>query len=180
MRKRAVLLVLSLVLGAASAHARTLDRIAAVAGDHVILLGEVQARARPYITLAARQEKDPLALARLTTKALRETCERLIDEALIDDEANRRHLTVGEDEVDKAIATVATQNNFTLDQLYAEARNQGYDPATYRTEIEHVLLEYKLVQLRGATGDQAKVDAARKEMLAELRARVYVEDRLAP
>jgi peptidyl-prolyl cis-trans isomerase SurA len=180
MRRSLVLVALALVLAPASAHARTLDRVVGIAGDHVILLGEVQARAKPYIYLATRQQKDPLALARLTTKALRETCERLIDEVLLDDEARRQHLVVGDDEVDRAIASVATDNNLTLDQLYAEARNQGYDPTTYRAEIAHVVLEYKLAQRHANSGESAKVEAARKAVLAELRARVYVEDRLAP
>jgi peptidyl-prolyl cis-trans isomerase SurA len=173
-----------------TARARTLDRVVAIVGDRIILLSEVQTRAAPYVTMAARQEKDPLALARLTRTALHETCERLIDEALIEDEAARRHVAVTDDEVDKAIARVATDNNLTLVALFDEAKNQGYTPATYRNEIKHTILEWKLVQLRmAAAGDAAKHDGktdeqalqtAHKQMVVELRAQVYIEDRLAP
>jgi len=182
MRRSLVFAVALLVSAsfAADAHARTLDRIVAIAGDHVILLSEVQLRAKPYVALAASQEKDPLALARLTSKALRETCERLIDEALVEDEAKRQHLVVTDDEVDKAIAQVAANNNLTLDALYAEAAKQGYDAATYHAEISHTIIEWKLVQIRTRTSDEKVLEGARKDMLVELRSKAYVEDRLTP
>jgi len=178
--RRSLTLALALALAPASAHATTLDRVVAIAGDHVILLSEVQARAKPYVLLAAQQEKDSLALARLTTKALRETCERMIDETLVEDEANRQHVVVDDDEVDRAIASVATQNGLTLTELYREAHNQGYDAPTYRAEIRHQVLESKLAFRIAKVSDASKIEAARKQLLADLRARVYVEDRLAP
>ena len=178
--RRIFTLCLALILTAASARATTLDRVVAVVGDRVILLSEVQARAKPYVLLATQQEKDSLALARLTTKALHETCERMIDELLIEDEASRQRVVVDNDEVDRAIASLATQNGLTLTQLYQEARAQGYDAPAYRAEIRRQMLEQKLALHVAKVADASKIEAARKQMVADLRAHTYLEDRLAP
>ena len=180
MAVRRTLVALPQVLGlvlifARPAEARTVDRIAAIAGPHVIMLSEVQREAAPYIR--GIQEKDPLARARAETKALHDACERLIDDALVEDEAERVHLTVVADEVDRALDAIAKDRSMTREVLLATAVQYGMDEASYREVIRRQLVQGKLLQLRKP--DPSKVERAAAALAAELRAKVYVEDRLS-
>ncbi len=166
----------ALLLLATSAEGRTIDRVAAIAGEHVIMLSEVRAAAAPW--LRAVEDKDPLVRARGETKILRDTCERMIDDALVRDEAERLHLKVEESEVDHALANVAESNHVSMDQLMNVATEQGYDAQTYRASIRAQLVAMKLLFLRKV--DTNKLDDAANALHAELRSKVYVEDRLAP
>lgn len=164
------------LLFAGSAEARTVDRVVGIAGEHVILLSEVRGAAAPW--LRTLDDKDPLARARGEGKILRDTCERMIDDVLVEDEAERVHLGVGEGEIDHAIASVAESSHVSVEQLMSVATEQGYDAKTYRASIRAQLLAVKLLYLRHV--DTKKLDEAATALHAELRAKVYVEDRLAP
>jgi len=180
MALRRTLVALPQLLGlvlffARPAEARTVDRIAAIAGPHVIMLSEVQREAAPYIR--GIQEKDPLARARAETKALHEACERLIDAALEADEAERVHLEVTAQEVDGALDMLAKSRATTREGLFAAAAEGGMNETAYRDGIRRELLEAKLLQLRRA--DLTKWEQVRAALAAELRAKVYVEDRIS-
>jgi len=176
-RTLVVLPQLALVLFfAGNAHARNVDRVVAVAGEHVILSSEVRAAAAPWLRNLA--EKDPLARARGETKILRDTCERMIDDALVRDEAERLHLSVAEGEVDHAVASVAESNKVSVEQLMKVATDQGYDAETYRASLRAQLIVMKVLYLRHV--DVKKIEDAESALHAELRAKVYVEDRLTP
>ena len=162
-------------LFAPSAHARTIDRVAAIAGSHVIFLSEVRDAAAPY--LRAVNDKDAIARARAETKVLHETCERMIDDALVQDEAERQHLTVTDDSVQRAISQIAQSNNVSVEQLLAVAMNEGLDERGYRASVRNQLLSLRLLQARGV--DPNKYDQGLVALHADLRALVYVEDRLA-
>ena len=160
---------------APSARARTLDRVAAVVGGRVILLSEVREAATPW--LASVHDQDALARARAEAKVLRETCERMIDDAVVQDEAERVHVVVGDDEVTRAIGQVAQTNHVSVEQLMAVAVNQGFDAQSYRASVHTQVLSLRILQLRGV--DPRRYDEALGALHAELREKVYVEDRLA-
>lgn len=168
-------LALTLVLSG-SAHARTVDRVVAIAGEHVITLSEVRAAAAPWMRRV--EDRDPRDRARGETKILRDTCERMIDDALVRDEAVRVKVSVDEAEVDHAVASVAGSNRISVEQLMAVATDQGYDVQTYRASIRAQLLTMKILLARNV--DREQLDGAAIALHAELRAKVYVEDRLAP
>ncbi len=167
-------LALWLVLSGA-AQARTVDRVVAIAGEHVILLSEVRAAAAPWMRQV--EDKDPLVRARGETKILRDTCERMIDDALVRDEAARVHVSVDEQDVDRLLASMAESNHVTLERLVAIATEQGYDTETYRASIRAQLLAVRILSARHV--DAKKLEDAATALHAELRAKVYVEDRLA-
>jgi peptidyl-prolyl cis-trans isomerase SurA len=164
------------LLFAPSAHARTLDRVAAVVGGRVILLSEVREAATPW--LAVVRDQDALARARAEGKVLHETCERMIDDVLVQDEAERVHVTVPDDEVTRAIGQVAQTNRVSVEQLIAVAVNQGFDEKSYRASVRVQVMALRVLQQRGT--DPAKYDEALVTLHTELRTKVYVEDRLAP
>jgi peptidyl-prolyl cis-trans isomerase SurA len=169
-------LVAIFLLFAPSARARTLDRVAAVVGGRVILLSEVREAATPWLALV--RDQDALARARSEAKVLHETCERMIDDALVQEEAERLHLTVSDDEVTRAIGQIAQTNHLNMEQLVASAMNQGYsDERSYRASVRAQMLSLRVLQQRAT--DPRKYDEALGTLHAELRAKVYVEDRLS-
>jgi peptidyl-prolyl cis-trans isomerase SurA len=164
------------LLFAPSAHARTLDRVAAIVGGRVILLSEVREAATPWLSVV--RDQDALARARNEAKVLHGTCERMIDDVLVQDEAERVHITVPDEEVTRAMTQVAQKSHVTIEQLVAVAVNQGYDEKSYRASMRAQLLALRVLQQRGT--DPKKYDEALVALQTELRAKVYVEDRLAP
>jgi peptidyl-prolyl cis-trans isomerase SurA len=170
-------LVAAVLIFAPVARARTFDRVAAVAGGHVILLSEVRESAAPY--LSEIHEKDPLARARAETRVLRETCERLIDDVLVVDEAERLHVTAASDEVDHAIDAIAKARGETTAAALAEAASQGVGETQYREMIRVQILRYRVMQLTPGIDRSKGDEAAMSALAAELREKVYVEDRMA-
>ena len=141
---------------------RAYDRIIAIVGDRPILQSELLSRARPFhAKLGDVPEKDR---ATLTKQVYRELAERMVDEILERDFAARNNVSVTPAEIDQALATIAQQNNATVQVVYAEAKKIGLSEAEYRAEIERQVLEGKLIAMLGGT-TQVKVDDA------EIRAR---------
>lgn len=140
------------------------------------MLSEVREAATPWLSVV--RDQDALARARAEAKVLHETCERMIDDALVQDEAERLHVTVSDDEVARMIGQVARTNHVSVEQLIAVAVNQGFDERSYRASVRAQVIALRVLQLRGT--DPQKYDEALGTLHVELRANVYVEDRLAP
>lgn len=126
--------------------AQPFDRIAAIAGEHVILESEVRIHARPFLkAIAAQPAADqPKAEAAL----MHEICERLVDEYLEDDEAARLHIAVTDAEVSAGIDRIAQQNGVTVQKVLAAAEGQGMNEADFRQEVRHQFVEGKLIILK--------------------------------
>jgi len=167
----------AVLLFAAPAGAQhTVDRVAAVVGEHVIFVSEVQQRAAPYVRLI--QEKDALLRARAEATALHEACEALIDDVVTELEAERAHVSVTDAEVDAGIAAVAKENHITVPEVMHMAVDQGYDPRAYRQAVRIQLLAGKILQLHHVDLSTAKPEEALQKMHAALRARIYIEVRV--
>jgi len=168
---------LSLFLTSVTVDAKTVDRIAGIAGEHVVFLSDVRMRARVY--MASQPDGDALARARQEAKAMRASCEDLIDEALVAEEAERRHLQVTEDEVSSAIDAVARTNETDRASLMKMIRERGIVERDYRAMVRARVLDGKLLALVMPKDKRDDLEAADKTMHDELRAQVYVEDRIA-
>jgi peptidyl-prolyl cis-trans isomerase SurA len=168
------LLSLGVLASGTPAHARVVDRVAAVVGPNVIFLSEVEERAAPV--LEAVVAKDPLARAQQEAKALHDACEDLVSEMLVRAEAERAHITVSAADIDTGIDSVAKTNGMTRDAILQLARDRGWNERAYRTIVAAQLYEGKLLQLRHA--DTSKLDEASVKLRAELRSRVWIEVRL--
>jgi len=140
------------------AHAIIVERIVAVVGERVILLSELRHRAIPRLTLAAAQAMqagvDPAQLATQLAaaepKAMKETLDEMIDERLMEAQADKSHISVSVDEVDRGIKSKAQQLGVSEKELWARAHAQGFTDQDYRDEVRRQLLEGKLLQLRVA------------------------------
>jgi peptidyl-prolyl cis-trans isomerase SurA len=154
-------LVLSFGLAAFDAQAPYVDRIAAVVGDHVVLLSEVRARA----SLVARSQR--MTLSQLNDAILREVTERLVEEQLEEDEAERLKVAVAPEEIDHAVEQLAQGNNKSVSALLREAEKQGVNQAALREALRRQLLEGKLLVMRSSQMQpiEEKDLRARYEML---------------
>jgi hypothetical protein len=204
-------LALSFGLGALD-QTPYVDRVAAVVGDHVVLLSEVRARA----TLVARTQH--ATLSQMTDAILREVAERLVEERLEETEATRLKVAVAPDEIDHAVEQLAQGNNTSVQTLLKTVESQGVKPEELREALRRQLLEGKLLLMRGTQMQridekdlharyeqlkkqmkdpkdlksydelkneilnellQERIQQLREDWMAQLRARTYVEIRLA-
>jgi peptidyl-prolyl cis-trans isomerase SurA len=151
-RPRALLLAAALacaaLCGARPAEAVVVERIVAIVGDKPIFLSELRARARPF--LLQIQQKVPAGAQQHAAESsmFKELIEKMIDEELEAQAAEKARITVTSDEIDNALRNSATAQQTTVAALYKEARAKGLTDQDFRDEIRRQVLEGKLLLLR--------------------------------
>ncbi len=138
----------TLVAASVPARAMIVERVVAVVGERSILLSDLKHRARPYLFHIYGSTQNPTQQAAQETEMYREVLNRMIDDRLEEQAADKAHLTVTADEIDRGIKQKADSINLSTRQLLAEAKRQGLSESDYRDEIRRQVLEGKLVQLR--------------------------------
>jgi peptidyl-prolyl cis-trans isomerase SurA len=122
-----------------------IERVVAVVDQHPILLSEVHRRA--HLAYARARDSGYPVKDSLPPNVLAGAVHTIVDEVLLRREADERQLSVSDEEVSKALESVAASNGLSVEQVYAEALKAGLDRAAYREEMIRTLLEYKLLQL---------------------------------
>lgn len=149
MQTAAFVLSLALFADVSAPAVRPYDRIVALVGDHVILLSELQGRAKPFADkLKEMPDKDRPALEK---RLMRELCERMVDELLEGDAAEKLHLTVDEAEVAEGLKNIAAQNGVDVKTVIGEAARLGLTEPEYKLELRRQLLEGKLLRMLGGS-----------------------------
>lgn len=154
MTKLALTLGFLSVLLPASAHARVVEKIAALVGDDVILLSEVEDRAAPMLTEVAAIPNAGERDAR-TAAVRREVLDRLVDDQLLAQQATELKLTVGNDEIDRAIGQIKRDYGLSDSQLADELRKQGMSMTAYRMNTKKEILKYRVLNI--AVGSKINV-----------------------
>jgi peptidyl-prolyl cis-trans isomerase SurA len=144
----AAALALVSTLLAGQAHATLVERVVAVVDDKAILLSELRSRAAPF--LARIYEQVPAGAQRTAaiSQIYATLVERLIEDELKEHAAQRAHITITSEEIDKALERIARQNGMRVTELVAEAMRTGLTEADYRLEVRRQLLEAKLLNVR--------------------------------
>ncbi|MDQ2068770.1 peptidylprolyl isomerase [Natronospira bacteriovora] len=156
-----------LTLTAFSAAANTpLDRIVAVVNDEVILNSELEER---MDTIRMRMG-GPGAQMPPEQEFRRQVLDYMIDEAVQLQRGRMGGLRVSDDEVNQALARIASQNNVTLAQLPEVMEAEGLDYATVREQIRRELMQQR-VQQRMLHREVTVSDREVQEFLAEMEAR---------
>jgi peptidyl-prolyl cis-trans isomerase SurA len=135
-------------LSAGDAHASIVERVVAVVGERPILLSDLRQRARPHLYRIALSTQNPAQQAAAESELYKELLNRMIEERLEEQAADKAHISVSPEEVDNGIRQVAAQQKMSPRQVIAEARRQGLTEQDYRDEIRRQVLEGKLIQLR--------------------------------
>lgn len=142
------LAVLLSALAPRSAEAVVVERVVAVVGDRPILLTELRARAKPFLLqIAARVPPGPQQAA-AESQVLKELIEKMIDERLEAQAADKARVTVGPDEIDAALKNLAAAQGINKDELMRLAGKNGLTEQEYRDELQRQILEGKMLQLR--------------------------------
>jgi peptidyl-prolyl cis-trans isomerase SurA len=141
----AVLLVASLPL---VAEATVAERIVAIVGEHAILLSDMRNRARPFLLQIHQKVPAGAQLAAAESELYKQLIERMVDERVEQQAAERAHLSVTAEEIDSGIRNVAAQQGITVERLIEEATKTGLSRQEYRDEVRRQILEGKLLQLR--------------------------------
>jgi peptidyl-prolyl cis-trans isomerase SurA len=130
------------------ARASIVERVVAVVGERPILLSELRHRARPHQYRILATTPDPTRQAALETELFRDLLNRMIDDRLEEQAADKAHLAVSPDEIDLALKNIATSARINVKDLVGEAKKQGLTEQDYRDELRRQVLEGKLVNLR--------------------------------
>ena len=153
---RALVVALSLAAFGwpSAAHARVVEKIAALVGDDLILQSEVEDRAAPLLADVAAIANPAERDAR-TNAIRREVLERLIDDQLLAQQATELKLTVSNDEIDRAVEQI--KHDYGLDdaQLKDELRKQGMTMPAYRMNTKREILKYRVLNI--AVGSKINV-----------------------
>src|SRR5262249_6336005 len=107
------------------------DGIAAVVDDQVISVGDLGARIK-MVMLSTNIGDSPESRARIANQVLR----AMIDEKLELEEAKRQNVSATDTEVDKAIATIAKQNNLTAAQLDDVLKSHGVERSALTDQLK--------------------------------------------
>lgn len=173
--------IVGALCAAPRAEATIVERVVAIVGERPILLSELRLRARPFRYRIAAETQDPTQLAALESKMYAELLNRMIDERLEEQAADKAHIVVTPEEVDNGIRNIAAQARLTPKQLVAEAKKQGLTEQDYRDEIRRQVLEGKLTQLRvrgRVTVTEQDARAAYDRMVREMTEQAPVDVRI--
>ena len=128
------------------------DKIAAVVGSDIILLSEVNQRAKPQLAelekAASSGGGSALMLSRRRRQVIGQALKEIIDDYLVRQQAVEMKVTVTTAEVEAAIANMARQNGIDLDTFEQVIVSRGQSMMSYRAEMRRNLLKYKVLNLR--------------------------------
>jgi peptidyl-prolyl cis-trans isomerase SurA len=147
-------LLLLLLAPAGGAIGRTVEKVAAVVGDNVVLASEVEEKAAPLMAEVTRMP-DPDKRAGRAASLRREVLDRLIDEELILQQATDLKLSISSEQVDASIEEIKKQNNIDDDQLRDALKGQGMSMAHYRADIKRQLLRFRVLNI--AVGSRVNI-----------------------
>ncbi|MBK1612874.1 molecular chaperone SurA [Rubrivivax gelatinosus] len=135
---------LALVLAAAAVTApaqqrvRNGDYIVAIVNQEAVTAAEVEARLQRELQQAARAGGQAPAVDAVRKRVLDE----LIEERVIVTYARDSGMRVEEPELDRAVQSVAAQNQISADQLRARLRSEGIDYARFRANLrDQIMIE---------------------------------------
>ena len=162
-----------IVLLAGAARAEIKDRIAAVVNGQPITLSDLEERLAPEL---ARVPPGPAGVAQ-RDKVLHQGLQAMIDERLVESEANSLGIDISDEEVTHFVEQLAKQNNLDMQQFRAALTQQGISMETVRESLKRQqlmlrLLQYKVKPRKVSDEEvQAAYASMNKDLEYEVRAR---------
>jgi len=160
------------------------DRIVAVVGTRAITLSELKERALPLQKRIEAEKPSAGQRAAMFTALNKELLDRMIDEQLEAEAAEKARIVVTPEEVERAMGMVAEHNKVSPAELLKDAVRQGMSPTAYRAELARQILEGKLLQRRfprqaaASSTEPAALERERVAWLRTLREATHVDVRL--
>jgi len=119
----------------------TETRIAAVVNDEVISVADVTSRLR-MVMLSSNLTDSPETRQRVAAQVLR----TIVDEKLQMQEAKRQNVTATDEEINKAVAQIAKQNNMEPGQLDQVLKSRGIERSALVDQLTASIVWSKLVR----------------------------------
>jgi peptidyl-prolyl cis-trans isomerase SurA len=147
-------LVMAFLGGAAPARATIVERVVAVIGERPILWTELLRRAVAGRVQIRTQTHDPNVVAMQEQEMYKELLERMINDRLEEQQADKAHITVSAEEIDRGIGNIAASaqaeqgRSVTTADVLDEVRRRGMTEQDFRDEIRRQLIEGKLIEIR--------------------------------
>jgi peptidyl-prolyl cis-trans isomerase SurA len=127
-----------------TARAEVIERVVAVINDQPIFLSELRRRAAPFLS-------QPMSLPSQTARmaAIQQLYEQLLDrmvqEELFIQAADRMSVSVTTTEIDRAIGNVQRQSRLSEPDFWEAVRGQGFTREQYRADVRRQLLRLKVL-----------------------------------
>jgi peptidyl-prolyl cis-trans isomerase SurA len=147
--------VVAALLGAAlRADALVVERVVAVIGERPVLWTELLRRASSARVQIRMQTQDTNVIAVQEQELYKELLDRMIDDRLEEQQADKAHLGVSSEEIDRGLANIAAQAQaqqgrpVSVQDVLAEVRRRAITEQDFRDEIRRQIIEGKLIELR--------------------------------
>lgn len=143
---RAVLPLLSFWLFQLPAQAEIVERIAAVVGNDIITLSEVDELVNAVHQQSLDELSDP-GERLLKRQGLRiATVEQMIDQRLLLQQYTRLQITATDQDIDRVVEAILKQNNITQEVLLEELTRQGMSLGEYRDQMRQHVLQTRFIE----------------------------------
>jgi len=149
-----VALGIAVLTHCAWARATIVERVVAVIGERALLWTDLMHRATPSRIQIRMQTRDPNMISVQEQEMYKEVLDRMIDDRLEEQQADKAHISVSSDEIDRAIDNIinqaqATQGRaVTKQDVLSEIHRRGMTEQEFRDELRRQILEGKLLELR--------------------------------
>ena len=143
----AAALLMSLIIWlsfSAAAAAEMVDRIVAVVNGDIIVLSELRQISRNYLDRMSDQFKVAGGDEQLR-EAERRILDQLIDEKLVNQEADRLAITFSEREVDMAVKDMQNRNKLNDAQFAAALAEEGLTMPKYREQLKSQMKKVRVI-----------------------------------
>ncbi len=132
------------VWGIVSPGQAVVDRIVAVVNQEIVTLSEVEKRSGSL--KEENEEKDRLERKQRAHAFRRKALDLIIEEKLIDQEIKKAGIKIAGKEVDAAVEEIRRRNNVTPEEFESALAKEGFDPESFKKQIEKKLLRIRLIQ----------------------------------
>jgi peptidyl-prolyl cis-trans isomerase SurA len=146
--------VAALLGSAPRAGAIVVERVVAVIGERPVLWTELIHRAATSRMQIRMQTRDANIISVQEQEMYKELLDRMIDDRLEEQHADRAHISVSTEEIDRGIANIAAQaqaqqgRSVSVQDVLGEIHRRGMTDQDFRDEIRRQILEGKLMELR--------------------------------
>jgi peptidyl-prolyl cis-trans isomerase SurA len=137
-----------------AAHATIVERVVAVIGERPVLWTDLLHRAKAMRIQIRLQTTDANVVSVQEQEMYKELLEQMINERLEEQQADKAHIAVTPEEIDRAIANIAAQAQasqgrpVTVHDVLEEVHRRGMTDQDWRDDIRRQVLEGKLMELR--------------------------------
>jgi peptidyl-prolyl cis-trans isomerase SurA len=179
----------ALVVGSPLARAVIVERVVAVIGERPVLWTELVHRAAATRVQIRLQTHDANVVSVQEQEMYKELLDRMIDDRLEEQQADRAHINVTPEEVDRGIANIAAQAQaqqgrpVAVQDVLGEIRRRGMTEQDFRDEIRRQIIEGKLMELRvrpRVRVTEQDAHAAYQHWVQELKSKQPIDLRTLP